>query len=218
MAVILVDFENVNATNGLRGVEYLNERDTLYIFYSGHCGKIRSDQIEAIERSGCTFKSFKLKNTGKNALDFYIAVECGILYEKGIRHVSIISKDKGFLAVRDYLQIRDCKMNVAAAPDIERGLISVNDPSDEARRQLIKSRSQNVDIQEMQARIEERSKFRKKLQEALDMEGIGNMYDHVLAYIEDSHESSPKEVYTGSLHKFGRDNGCKIYRILKRVS
>ena len=32
-----------------------------------------------IEESQCEFKTYKLAKTGKNALDFYIAVESGIL-------------------------------------------------------------------------------------------------------------------------------------------
>ena len=34
VAAILVDYENVSATDGLKGVEYLNGNDTLIIFYS----------------------------------------------------------------------------------------------------------------------------------------------------------------------------------------
>ncbi len=39
MATILIDYENVSATDGLKGVEYLNESDTLVIFYSQCCVK-----------------------------------------------------------------------------------------------------------------------------------------------------------------------------------
>lgn len=40
MAAILVDYENVSTTDGLKGVEYLNENDTLIIFYSQCCEKM----------------------------------------------------------------------------------------------------------------------------------------------------------------------------------
>ena len=49
MATILVDYENVSTTDGLKGVEYLNEKDTLIIFYSQCCEKIRAEYIEMIE-------------------------------------------------------------------------------------------------------------------------------------------------------------------------
>ena len=50
MATILVDYENVSTTDGLKGVEYLNEKDTLIIFYSQCCEKIRAEYIEMIEK------------------------------------------------------------------------------------------------------------------------------------------------------------------------
>ena len=94
MAAILVDYENVYASNGLKGVEYLRDTDTLYIFYSQCCGKIRYDHMEAIESSGCDFRTYKLVKTGKNALDFYIASECGAICQKGETQIAIISNDK----------------------------------------------------------------------------------------------------------------------------
>lgn len=218
MAVLLVDLENVNSSDGLRGVEYLSEGDTLYIFYSGCCGKMRTDQTDAIERSGCTFKSYKLRASGKNALDFYIATECGILYEQGIRRIAIISKDKGFRAVRDYFLVRGGGMQVFTAPNIEQALAADSEPGDVERRRMIQSRMEPVDIKVMQTRMEERRAFREKLQEALEREGFGDMYEHVLAYFEGNHKYPPKQIYTGTLHEFGRDTGCRIYRILKAVS
>lgn len=66
MAIILVDYENVSATDGLKGVEYLNEKDTLVIFYSQCCEKIRAEYIELIEKSQCEFRTYKLARTGKD--------------------------------------------------------------------------------------------------------------------------------------------------------
>lgn len=66
MATILVDYENVHGSNGLKGTEYLNEKDTLVIFYSQSCGKIRYDFMEGIEASGCEFRICKLLKVGKN--------------------------------------------------------------------------------------------------------------------------------------------------------
>ena len=60
MATILVDYENVSSSGGLKGVEYLNEKDTLIIFYSQCCEKIRAEYIEMIEKSQCEFKTYKL--------------------------------------------------------------------------------------------------------------------------------------------------------------
>jgi len=65
METIRVDYENVISTDGLKGVEYLNENDTLVIFYSQCCEKIRVEYIEMIEKSKCEFKTYKLARTGK---------------------------------------------------------------------------------------------------------------------------------------------------------
>lgn len=40
MAAILIDYENVR-DDGLYGTEYLTADDTLYLFYSGACQKIK---------------------------------------------------------------------------------------------------------------------------------------------------------------------------------
>lgn len=45
MAALLIDYENVNATDGLKGVEYLNKKETLMIFYSQCCEKIRAEYL-----------------------------------------------------------------------------------------------------------------------------------------------------------------------------
>ena len=102
----LVDFENVKS-NGLRGVEYLEKEDYLTIFFSQFAHSCENRYLEAIEQSGCTFDTCKLINTGKNALDFYIATRVGEFYGNGHQdRVAIISKDQGFNAVRDYWDVR----------------------------------------------------------------------------------------------------------------
>ena len=95
LATILVDYENVSTTEGLKGAEYLNENDTLIIFYSQCCEKIRAEYIELIEQSQCEFKTYKLARIGKNALDFHIAYYLGIKSSEEVYHY-ILSKDKGY--------------------------------------------------------------------------------------------------------------------------
>ena len=59
MPTILVDYENVNGSNGLKGTDVLCRDDTLIIFYSKNCGKIRYDYIQEIKESGCEFRVIK---------------------------------------------------------------------------------------------------------------------------------------------------------------
>lgn len=114
MAQILVDFENVICcgvtTQCFTGINYLNENDTLYLFYSSNCPKIRAEYFKMIKNSGCQFKLCKLVNTGKNALDFYIVTEIGRLIEQGEKSIAVISNDNGYKAVIEY---------VAQNPEIE---------------------------------------------------------------------------------------------------
>lgn len=219
MATILVDYENVYAANGLKGVEYLNTSDTLYIFYSQSCGKIRYDYMEAIEKTGCIFKTYKLVKAGKNALDFYIASECGCLSQNGETQIAIVSNDKGFTAVSDFFRMKeDAKTTtVVTASNIETALISLNDSNDAKRRKILQQKTKMLDLAASQARIEERRRFREKLKEALADAGYEHMYSKILSYIEENRESAPKVLYTGSLRKFGRADGVQIYRILKKV-
>lgn len=82
MPALLVDYENVSGSNGLKGADALCEKDTLIIFYSNCCTRIRYDHMQDIIESGCKFRVIKLKGAGKNALDFYIAAECGVMSER----------------------------------------------------------------------------------------------------------------------------------------
>lgn len=219
LATILVDYENVCSTDGLKGVEYLNENDTLIIFYSQCCEKIRAEYIELIERSKCEFKIYKLARTGKNALDFYIAVECGILSSSSETQISIISKDKGFSAVSDFFRIKSEleHVMVRVAPNVESALVSLHAPEDETRKRLIKEKSKALNIEAEQARIQEHRAFVKKIEKLFEGTEYEEKTNHIVRFVEKQDVKRPKLLYTGSLHEFGRTDGRAIYRILKEV-
>lgn len=219
MATILVDYENVSMTDGLKGVEYLNENDTLIIFYSQCCEKIRAEYIEMIEKSQCEFKTYKLTRTGKNALDFYIAVECGFLSAGGQKQICIISKDKGFGAVSDFFRIKeeigDATVRVAA--NIESALAASNAQEDELRKKLIKEKSRTLNIDAEQARNKEHRAFIEKISRIFEGTKYEEKTDRILHFIESQSVKSPRVLYTGSMHEFGRKDGREIYQMLKKV-
>lgn len=219
MATILVDYENVSTTDGLKGVEYLNENDTLIIFYSQCCEKIRAEYIDMIEKSQCEFNTYKLARTGKNALDFYIAVECGVLGSRGEKQISIISKDKGFGAVSDFFRIQSELNGVAVrvASNIENALISLNAPEDEERRKLIKEKTRTLSIDAEQARIKEYREFVEKITKAFEGTEYEEKTERIVRFIEEHGEKTPRLLYTGSMHEFGREDGRAIYQVLKQV-
>lgn len=219
MATILVDYENVCTTDGLKGVEYLNEKDTLIIFYSQCCEKIRAEYIEIIEKSQCEFKTYKLIRTGKNALDFYIASECGCLSKSGETQIAIISKDKGFFAISDFFGIKSELENctVVVASNIENGISALNGLEDVERRRVIKEKTKPMNIATEQARIQEHKSFVKNIIELFKGTDYEDKIDMILGFVEERRECTPRLLYTGSLHKFGREDGREIYRILKKV-
>ena len=187
MASILVDYENVNGSNGLRGVDALSEDDILIIFYSGCCEKVRYDYMQEIRESGCEFRVIKLKGSGKNALDFYIAAECGVLSERGERQIAIISNDKGFQAVIDFfcMDSMAAKIQIVRAGNVENALTAFSDPGNDRRREILHGTA-----------------YEEKTAEIID-------------FIDLRKKQGRKALYTGSLQRFGRKDGTAIYRLIK---
>jgi hypothetical protein len=219
MATFLVDYENVGNCDGLHGVDVLSENDTLIIFYSNCCGKIRYDFLQAIKESDCDFKIMKLQNTGKNALDFYIATECGVLSEKGETQLAIISNDKGFKAVQDFFKVKNSskKITLVKAGNVEDAIKMLNSPDDEARRAELKKRTTMLDLATEYARMEENRAIKKRIKEAL----TGTQYEEksaeIINFVDAKKDMEKKALYTSSLHSFGREAGREIYQIVKQV-
>lgn len=219
MATILVDYENVVASNGLKGVDALRADDTLIVFYSDSCRKIRHDYMQSINDSGCEFRIVKLKNQGKDALDFYIAAECGMLGAQGEKQMAIISNDKGFQAVLDYFTVNDptSEIQLVKAGNIESAFIMLDAPENADRRTELKMRSTMLDLAAEYARIEERNDMRNRLKEVLHGTGYENRISEIIDFIENKKADSRKNLYTGSLQSFGRCAGTDIYRIVKQI-
>lgn len=216
LAVILVDYENVNSTDGLKGMEYLNEKDELIIFYSQCCKNIRADYIELIEKSNCDFKIYELVKSGKNALDFYIAVECGILSLKGIKEICIISKDKGFGAISDFFKINADTENITVniVLNIEKALLL---SADNERKKMIRGKCKSLNIAVEQARIKEHREFVNRIIKLFEETEYREKITSIIKFVESPGIKNNRCLYTGSLHTFGREEGREIYRILKKV-
>ena len=217
MPTILVDYENVNGSNGLKGADVLCREDTLIIFYSSCCQKIRYDYMHEIKESGCEFRVVKLKGTGKNALDFYIAVECGIISEREENQIAIISNDKGFQAVIDFFSadVKAKKVQIVKAGNIENALMLFHAPEDAERRKKLQNRKVLLDLAAESARIEERKKIQSELKNIL----VGTVYEEqsadIIEFMSGQGKLGKKALYTGALHKFGREDGRAIYQLLK---
>ena len=218
MAIILVDYENVCNQNGLDGVQFLNTGDTLYIFYSVSCEKIRADYMEQIKASGCKFIVIKLVRKGKNGLDFYIAIEIGKLVSQGETQIAIISKDKGFSAVVDYIEATsNNNVRILYAPTVEKGLSTFQDPENADRRRAIHDKLTSLDIAAEHARYEERQRIKAKIESALCGTDYKVELDNIVDFASSQFGKSQKDIYSNTLHEYGIKNGLHIYRLIKKV-
>lgn len=219
MATILVDYENVQGTKGLKGVEYLAENDHLIVFYSTSCMKIAAEYMDPIKESGCKFSIYKLKKPSKNALDFYIATEAGRLSALGDTQIALITRDKGFESIADFFTVNDAlkATKLVVCDDIEHGLEKLTDPDDIERRKLIRQKMQTVDLEVEYGRMQEANAVREKISQLLQNTEYKPMTDNIVKFFSDNKKESSKKLYTGTLHEFGLKNGVAIYRLLKDV-
>lgn len=210
----LVDFENVRS-GGLQGVDYLEKSDYLTIFFSDSARKCENRYLEEIEKSCCNFDTCKLQHVGKNGLDFYIATRVGEFYGAGHKdRIAIISKDKGYKAVRDYWNVRlPSNHRIIISPSIERSLIASNDNSDRVSR--LKNKLAGVDIDVFQAGYEERVKLQEHLRQILGETDFANRMPEIQDLMETG--KTHKIIYLNSLHRFGKKQGLELYNRIKPV-
>ncbi len=98
--IILVDFENTHVS-GLDGYEYLNDTDTLVMYYSDENSAVTKGMVDDLKKHNVHVSLVKLLKQHSNALDMYIASTTGMFLETGEK-ICIVSKDKGYAAVRDF--------------------------------------------------------------------------------------------------------------------
>lgn len=217
MAVVLVDYENV-FENGLAGIDLLKNTDTLEIFYSESCKNIRRECLDIINNTGCSFKTCKLLNKGKDYLDKYIAVATGEYYKSGEKEICIISKDKGYKAIIDYYRVTGIDdIRVIKAENIEQAFLSLSNPADHDRRFVIHKRLKQVSLDEISIRLKEKESIKTRIKEALINTPYWFMTEEICDFVEESKGTNNRMLYTGALHNFGRENGRAVYNIIKEV-
>ena len=102
MATYLIDFENVRS-DGLRGVNFLSQQDTVVIFYSNNADTLTFEAMDMIMSSKAQIRKFKIARGGKNALDFQLSSYLGFLIHENLNpYFYIISRDNGFHYVIDF--------------------------------------------------------------------------------------------------------------------
>lgn len=215
MASFLIDYENVCGKNGFAGIENLQVNDRFFIFYSEGYKKVKFKDIKKIEESGCDFEIVKLVTSRSNALDFYIATKAGELCVQGETQICIVTEDKGFRSIVDYIKSQHGdKVSISTGPNIEAALAALKTPGD-VRCLKVNKLLEIVDLEVEYARIKERNQFQTKLREAL----IGTEYNpsEVINFMEYNDLNSKNKLYRQSMHHFGRETGQKIYRVIRDV-
>lgn len=208
----LIDYENVKNA-GMQGTEYLVSTDHVIVFYSAAVPNMEARYLEEIKASGCTFEICKLVKPHKNALDFYIATRLGEIYGGGYTGaLSIISRDDGFHALRDYwASCAAVPRQVLINDSIERSIISANLPNQ--RTAFIHARLKSTDIGNFYAAYAESLNLRNQLEEAF----AGTEFSSRMREIEDilKNGKTPKVIYLDALRRFGRKDGLAVYKTLK---
>ena len=64
-------------------------------------------------------------------------------------------------------------------------------------------------------KIYERSQLKGKIKEVLKGTEYEYMENEIINFIQSGNQMGKKELYTGSLHSFGRKNGTGIYNLIK---
>lgn len=213
MLHFMIDFENVRSA-GLQGSEYLHADDSVTIFYSDCCLQVESGMIQQIFNSCCEFDICRLKKTGKNALDFYIASRIGQVYGGGYAgDIAIVSRDKGFQAVQEYWRGAAPARKVVLKPDIEQCIVSVGENSE--RSQIFREKKKVVSLEGEFEKYKERKRIQSEVQELFDNTKYGNEIGKIIDIIQA--KSTPKVLYLDTLKRFGRKDGLEIYSKIKEV-
>jgi len=211
--LFLIDYENVGNA-GMRGCEYLDDKDRVIIFYSDNRKYMERRLIEAIDSSGCTFEVCKLCKIGKNGLDFYIASRLGELIGDGYEGISVIvSRDNGYSAVRDYWMKRaPHRRRVFVSYTIEDGILDVKEKN--VRTRELSEAKDTVRIDQFYHAYAERLRVKAVLEKLFAGTEYEDLTDEILGLIQGG-ENSPKLIYLNSLRHFGRKGGLEIYNRLK---
>ena len=207
MAVYLIDYENINQ-QGLIGGDALTKDDKVIIFYSSQ--KIGKDMSTYISLD-CEISYVKLKKVGKNGLDFYIATMVGdILGKNKDEEISIISKDTGYEAIRDFTKIM-YGVDISIASNIITGKYLLSKSQKNALIIGVHKGEEEVGIKEFQ-NIRKNKVERHKNMELNDICKL--VVNKDLLNIYNSSKTS-MELYNKLLHNFGKKEGHRIYTCLK---
>lgn len=216
MAYFMIDLENTHS-NGLRGAQYLNDTDTVVIFYSDVCKQIEQGALKEVFASGCQIELCKLIKKGSNALDFYIASKIGFLFGSGYSGgMVIISEDKGFQAINHYWQHYGAPNRpISVRPNLEQGILALSERN--ARWERIRASLMPVDLEKKVADHDETLRIQRELSALFKDTPQADKLPQIMNIIT-GQTGTGKVLYLSALKQFGRKDGLEIYRRLRLLN
>ena len=215
----LIDYENTTR-DGLNGANLLRKGDILIFFHNKTQTKIalKDDCLEHIINN-CEINHYILKKQGKNGLDFYIATKVGELMnfikDDPTINIAIISRDKGYEAIRDYCRLAYGK-DIIIASDIcnaynylekeNASMCEYNLDTKQFSFNQIISKRQNKEI--LLNKIEENEVLCDIVKIEVNEEDLELVEIH-------KNKDFPMKEYPMLLHKYGKKEGHRIYGLLK---
>lgn len=150
MRIFLIDFENTKS-NGITGIDLLNEDDIVYLFYSNNVDSITVEAHMNIVASKAEFHPIKIEKPGKNALDFQLVTYLGYLI--GTNHIGeyyIVSRDYGFQHSVNFCvrHLKDENVLVKRIESIEAALMPKKPAKEESKSILVEEKAWDILVQE----------------------------------------------------------------------
>ena len=112
MKYYFVDYENVGS-DGLSGINTLDENNTVYIFYSRNADKITFEIHMQLNETKASVTYYKIDAGHKNALDFQLSSYMGyVIHQDTEAEYYVVSKDNGFNALLSFWEKFNVKLSV----------------------------------------------------------------------------------------------------------
>jgi len=188
----LIDYENVQ-DNGLQGAEFLSSKDSVHLFYSVNAPYAKIKSLSFLHKANLYYHNVPV---GKQSLDMNLVAHLGYLSHKNkgknVIYV-IISRDKGFDHVIKYWK-------------------------DEIG--VLITRRECIEIKTEREKAAEKTEKMQTIRKLLANEKLDNDIINGAAFIVSDNylaKRRKKVIYLTLLSQYGREEGIRIYNVIKHL-
>lgn len=206
----LVDMENVFLP-GLNGLNLPGKESAICMFISNNMHTGSSSMKKYIESSEAKFDAIFCNVMTKNAVDFQISAYCGsVLNNAATKRISLISKDKGFQSLADYVnQVR---------PDVTfYQAYTIFEAYAAAEMGIIPEGCECGKQQDIREIMEETLEKRDPLYRALDSICNHEEITKVQQMMQTMEMRTMRNKYLWMIKEFGKVKGTTIYNAVKEA-